>query len=796
MEFGAVQKTQQESQTQSYYNSPAPEEQTEGGAAIDFWGILRRRFFLISFFILIAIGGGVLYMLNATKIYTAEAKVQIYRKNSSSGMNIENLSVFNNAANNADAVRHVNSFVSTANLQKVLIDQNLVELNTFSDISDKFDKDVFEYIKKNLNIQQDKENQNLYSLSFDTQYEEDAPKFLNNLVQAYREELIDNFRKGVTDSVKMHEKLIEKYNTVLEDAKKEIGSFRKNHNLKVVTPAGASVAQYRVEELSKRLSVAEEELRGLKHTSKQVESWQLAARTPLSILKLVIEIPDDKDNDYRDSRRDDHAERYKAQVSAIQNQLALESEKLGPKNFRIIRLKESLKAQQQLLSEVMAEEEQKMSKMDPADRLELEVDKLTRDIESQQNFVDSMKVEMKAAREEAESIVASLKEEQDLRENKKLAEENLKIAMDNLTKIKLERDTEAYKFEIMQVATDGELSHPLPLKVFGMSIVLGCLAGFGLAYLVDLADKTFRSPHEIIKSLNLALIGHVPVIQMPSKKKLANQEVHPVICTFHKPKSQSAEAFRAVRTSLYFSVQGQKHQVIQVTSPTPGDGKSTLAANLATVIAQSGKSVLLVDADFRRPSVQKIFEINETPGFSDVLVQQTTIEEAVQQTPVEGLEILACGNKPLQPSELLTSHRLPEVIDELREMYDFVVIDTPPVLLVTDPCPVAANVDGVICAMRIKKNVRVNAERMVEILRSVNANILGVVVNGVGAQGNYASQYNYGAYQAGYSQYGYGAYGYGRYGQSEKVYDDGRKANLSVPRQQLIESNADDEFVG
>ena len=308
------------------------------------------------------------------------------------------------------------------------------------------------------------------------------------------------------------------------------------------------------------------------------------------------------------------------------------------------------------------------------------------------------------------------------------------------------------------------------------------MAGFGLAYLVDIADKTFRSPDEITKQLGLPLIGHIPVMSTSKKFKTDESLIDSVICSYHRPKSQTSEAFRAVRTALYFNTQGKQNSVIQVTSPTPGDGKSTVACNLAVSIAQSGKRVLLVDGDMRRPTIHHMFGIKSNEGFATVLAGKSQWEDHVFTCEeVDGLSILPCGPKPANPAELITSPRVKQLINEMRESYDFVVIDTPPVLAVTDPCPVAARVDGVILTIRIKKNVKISANRAAEILGSIGANVVGVVVNGVGVQSGYGSQYSYGAYRSGYSYSGYGqgyGYGYG-YGYG-KYYDDdmnGQKSN-------------------
>ncbi len=212
------------------------------------------------------------------------------------------------------------------------------------------------------------------------------------------------------------------------------------------------------------------------------------------------------------------------------------------------------------------------------------------------------------------------------------------------------------------------------------------------------------------------------------------------------PKSPVSEAFRTLRTSIGFASTNRNMKLILVTSATPGEGKSTVAANLAMVMAQAGNKVLIVDADLRKPTQHHKFGIRNDQGLVNMIVQGKTLEEVVQAGPAEGISILTSGPIPPNPSELFASEITSEVLQEMKASYDVVIIDTPPVIAVTDAVLLSAKVDGVI--MVVKANVtKVDLiKEAMEIMEKAQGNFLGVVLNHVKiAAGVYNYYYYYGA---------------------------------------------------
>lgn len=204
---------------------------------------------------------------------------------------------------------------------------------------------------------------------------------------------------------------------------------------------------------------------------------------------------------------------------------------------------------------------------------------------------------------------------------------------------------------------------------------------------------------------------------------------HVPIVTITSPRSAAAEAFRTLRTNIQFSSLDREIRVLLITSAGPQEGKSTVLANLAVSTAETGRQVLMVDCDLRRPSLHRLFGVASTPGFTNLLVEEDLASVAAQATSVPGLALLPCGPLPPNPSELLGSRRVDRVLQQLRERADLVLLDSPPVTAVSDAAVLATKVDGVILVVSAGKTRREAARRAKAQLEKVNARVLGVVLN-------------------------------------------------------------------
>lgn len=216
------------------------------------------------------------------------------------------------------------------------------------------------------------------------------------------------------------------------------------------------------------------------------------------------------------------------------------------------------------------------------------------------------------------------------------------------------------------------------------------------------------------------------------------------------------EAYRTIRTNLMFSLAKPGCKTVMFTSSVSGEGKTTTSANIAFSIARSNKKVLLIDLDLRNPHIHRILKKSNTPGLTNYLSGFNTLEEVVHRDVFPGLDVICAGTISPNPAEMIASEGTLELIRSFKDQYDFIILDTPPVTLVSDALSVVPATDGIILVIRPKYTDRKEVRRAIDQLEFVGGKILGAVANGV--------QQQKGGYGKRYGRYGYGRYGYGRYG--------------------------------
>lgn len=282
---------------------------------------------------------------------------------------------------------------------------------------------------------------------------------------------------------------------------------------------------------------------------------------------------------------------------------------------------------------------------------------------------------------------------------------------------------------------------PRPVRNVGLALVLGLLLGVGLAVLREALDNTVKNPDDILQSTGAATLGAITYDPNASKKPLIVQD---------DPHSPRAEAFRQLRTNLQFVEVDEPLRSLTLTSSVPTEGKSTSACNLAITLAQAGVHVVLVEGDLRRPRIADYLGLEGAVGLTSVLIGRVTLEDALQPFGDGTLQVLASGALPPNPSELLSSRGMRELVARLEADFDMVIIDAPPLLPVTDAAILATMTSGAVLEVKCRSTRREQLRRAAEALNAVDAKILGAILNMIPRRGPDA-YHNYGGY-------GYGAY--------------------------------------
>lgn len=280
---------------------------------------------------------------------------------------------------------------------------------------------------------------------------------------------------------------------------------------------------------------------------------------------------------------------------------------------------------------------------------------------------------------------------------------------------------------------------PRPIRTGAVALVVGLLFGVGLAFLFDYLDDSIKSKEDLHRVVHgIPVLGLIPMVAAWKDKEETQ------LVSLHEPSSPAAEAYRSLRTSVQFLGLDRPLQIIEVTSASPGEGKTTTLANLGVALARAGQQVIVVCCDLRKPRLHEFFGLSNTVGFTSVLVGDAGLSSALQKVPgMDRLRVLASGPIPPNPSELLASDRAGELLTVLAQQADVVLIDAPPVLPVTDAAVLANRVDATLLVVTANQTTQKHVARAAEILGQVDAPLVGTVLNGVDTEGGYGYEYGY-----------------------------------------------------
>lgn len=278
---------------------------------------------------------------------------------------------------------------------------------------------------------------------------------------------------------------------------------------------------------------------------------------------------------------------------------------------------------------------------------------------------------------------------------------------------------------------------PSTKKNVGIAGIIGLALAAGMIYLLEMLDYTFKKPEEVERQMDLNVIGAVPefegTVRGKNKKKDSKQREQDYLknlITKNDPKAPASEAFREIRTNLHYKGIDKELKTVVITSPSLGDGKTVTVANMAVALAKSGKKVLVIDADLRMPKVHLYFGIENEKGLTNLIKGDAEDRDinALTLKDIPNLSVITSGPIPPNPAEILSSNKMQKLLEDLKEGYEFILIDTPPVGQVTDAAILAGIADGTIMVFACGQTRIDIAKRAKKALESVNSNIIGTVL--------------------------------------------------------------------
>jgi capsular exopolysaccharide synthesis family protein len=551
----------------------------------------------------------------------------------------------------------------------------------------------------------------LIQVSFSYSNPEDCKTIIEELVDEHLQE--QNALKSATLLVRKQDLSLTKSTLTLKNnrLKETIATLQSELNKEGISPMNPGASPRMME------------LAGLSGQRQQEQSDYGRAKSELDQLQARLDRGDDIAEIEEEIGRDPRIQSLRVDVDQLS--MAVDQPGLGPNSPRVQGMQRQLMNTQKNLSDL--EGERRMSlKSAYRERLEQSKNAAEANLQAVNEKINTIK---DAQGELDYKMFEFFRNKQE--------QEATAVQLDNIDKQinSIDNDTRGKDLAAVSWAQHPERpdipSFPKLPWTLSAAIGIGLLLSLGIAFARELMDQSVRSPRDITRVGQMNLLGMIP--HEDDDPQVQGVPLPMVI--FQAPTSVIAEQFRQVRTRLQQASSLDTTRSILVTSPGPGDGKSVVASNLAAGLALNGRRILLVDANFRRPQLHKIFNVGNDLGFSSALAAPENFETAVHQTNVPNLDVLPTGPKPANPTELMESQLLIDFIEKALEEYDHVIFDSGPLLFVSETVALAPRVDGVVTVVRARANSRGLLQRMRDGLRQLKAEHLGIILNAVRSQG-------------------------------------------------------------
>ncbi|WP_068142811.1 polysaccharide biosynthesis tyrosine autokinase [Roseimaritima ulvae] len=761
------------------------EPTTSPEPVLDLWGVLRRRWIIVFLGLALGISLAVFYAVVAPKIYSSQVEVLVMRKDPGLPMMAQNQQgAPQQEIGDSLLATHMEIIRSPRVIGDAVDNRQLEALESIRQQLDpelaRLDhrRAVITYILDNLWVERGGQELAYAPLTFVAEFRHgqaaDCATVLTAITESYQDFMAETLQDANSEATGLIQQARDDMSLEIDQLENTYREFRRSTPLLTLGPDSLNKNQIRLAALHSeliRLQLRESELESraiiLKNTAGQeslrefsdLERLGLIDARDVERLALLVTVErgdatTDESFVAQQPQRTTTATTEMDSLLTLKVRLREEQSRLGSEHPRVLELRDTVRDVEQFLEakNQALQPQQDSPEIRSGTLVKAYAKVIDKDLEDIRKQIEFTQQQIKQDEQESVDLVDDELRDQQIRDELYATKQLQLAVIDRLRQLNVMQSYGGFVTEILRAPEFGELAWPILPLVLAAGLCFGSLLGGGLALLVDLGDRSFRSTADIETATGAPMLGAIGAMKFRRNKQLSRL-ISPELVVYHRPESPQAEAYRHLRTALMFSPGGKDLRLLQMTSPNPGDGKTLTTVNLAASLGQTGKRVLLIDCDLRRPRVGKLFSLDpdNTAGLADVLTGKTELLDAIYETEVPEVSVMPSGFRPHNPSELLQTNEFFNLLAAVREKFDYVLLDSTPLLAVSESASIGQRVDGVVLALRTANTSRPEAERAVQRLQSVGVEPLGFVVNDIdylsrqGDEGKYGYGYHYGA---------------------------------------------------
>lgn len=771
------------------------------GIEIDVVETLRRRWLQMIFGVVVGVGIAALYYKTTTPIYQSSLEILVGQRNSevTSSGTISGGDASGDQIQDDQLATHLRLLISRKLLAQAVEIGDLRSLDSFAAAIDAGANPI-DHLLGNIEVLRGGEGSARNAMVLRATYKDPDPQAAAVVLQAvyasYRRYVQSHGQDSTAEAVELMEEAREKHERELLAADQQYRTFVASVPALIDANGADDVHQDRLARLEKELNEVSSSLSEARSRLEVIDGYQrdhdgdapgslnylsLLSQKEVERLKLFLDMTNGETRSAEFQaeapvRQEVARVQYNKLLELVQKEQAM-SDAFGEGHPLVEQVRKEIETTRTFITKnTPTVERPKTRRLDPAEMLRTYVSVLKNDIAEREKRRQILRRESAEEMRLAKRVEADFMKGSSLKAALGRAQTRYDEVIRRLQELKLSRSYAGFSTDLLAAPeVSRSPSWPRLPVVTLVGLLAGGMLGFTLALAAELFDSTFDGVDDLEATIGAPALAHVPRFnhRKIQRQAIKDSPIAPSIVTHHRPRSVESEVYRVARTALLMAARRSDVRTMVVTSPQPSDGKSTTIGNLAVALAQSGRRVILIDADMRRPVVADNFGVPSSPGLSDILSSSCAATEAIRPSGIANLDIIPAGSQTSSPAELLETQRLPRLLGALQKHYDLVLIDAPPILAVADPAIIAPLVDAVVLTVRIRKNGRRVVEQAIKTLKDQEIELTGVVVNGVD---NDAKTYRYG--EAGD---GYGGSYIGKYHHQYAAADTDRSAPATRP---------------